>query len=133
MKHVRGQDTPVRPSTTVCPPHHSAPSEGRTTMRKTQFVYVAAALLIAGAAVTTMATGDVDATLRDIFDRSAYVSSDVVFPANTYIFSQGGIVSVGRNQFGLADDDVTIDNTLGGVFAGPSAVYEGTVVSNGKV
>jgi cytochrome c peroxidase len=102
-------------------------------MRKTQFVYVATALLVAGAAVTTMATGDVNATLREIFDRSAYASSDVVFPANAYIVSQGGIVSIGRNQFGLADDDMTIDNTLGGVFAGPSAVYEGIVMPNGKV
>jgi len=44
------------------------------------------------------ASSDANQTLRDIFDRSAYTTSDIEFPANTFIFSQCGDVAVGRNQ-----------------------------------
>jgi cytochrome c peroxidase len=91
---------------------------------------------IFGVAVAATAKADSDnAPLREIFDDSAYLTSDVTFPANDYITSQGGDVNLGRMQFGLRLDSTGehIDNTLGGLFQGPSAVYEGCVVSNGKV
>jgi len=95
--------------------------------------YLAASVLVVCAAATALAESDVNTTLRQLFDQSAYTVSTVDFPANTFIFSQGGDVNTGRDQFGLREDDNTIDNTRGGIFAGPSAVYEGCVVSNGKV
>jgi cytochrome c peroxidase len=101
-------------------------------IKKIKTSYLVASLLVVGVA-TAFAASDINTTLRQLFDQSAYTVSDVSFPANDYINSQGGDVSLGRHQFGLADDDFTIDNTLGGVFAGPSAVYEGCVQPNGKV
>src|SRR5262245_19031594 len=78
------------------PPAPQRQVKARTAMCKTSFAYLAAPLLVACAAVTTIASSDANQTLRDIFDRSAYTTSDVDFPANAFIFSQGGDVAVGR-------------------------------------
>jgi cytochrome c peroxidase len=102
-------------------------------MRKRKSRYLVASVLAVFAVATAYAASDINTTLRQLFDSSAYTVSDVVFPANDYIFSQGGDVNVGRNQFGLTNDDQHIDNTLGGLFVGPSAAYEGCVPTNGKV
>jgi hypothetical protein len=96
--------------------------------------YLVFSILFVAAAAS--ADSDRNTTLRDLFDQSAYRTTAVEFPANDYITSQGGDVDIGRMQFGFRLDgsgNEVIDNTLGGLFEGPSAAYEGCVVSNGKV
>lgn len=98
--------------------------------------HVLTSLCLVGFAATARADGLENELLRDVFDASAYTTTDVDFPGNTYITSQGGDVNQGRAWFGLrqdADGSLHIDNTLGGVFNGASEVYEGCVNPNGKV
>jgi cytochrome c peroxidase len=104
-------------------------------MIKVKSSYLLTSSLLVAVAATARADGDHNTSLRRLYDQSTYMTSDVTFPAYDYIVAQGGDIDVGRMQFGIRQDSTGdhIDNTLGGLFQGPSAVYEGCVVSNGKV
>src|SRR5215471_10467847 len=105
----------------------------KTAMMKLKSSYLVVPSLLVVAATTARADSNTNTSLRDLFDQSNFFTSAVEFPANDFITSQGGDIDVGRGQFGFRVDSTGdhIDNTLGGLFEGPSAVYEGCVVSNG--
>lgn len=69
-----------------------------------------------------------DGQLRDLYAEGIRYSNAVEFPQ----LISGADVNTGRHQFGVRDDDLTIDNTLGGEFVGDS-VIAGHVEANGRV
>src|SRR5262245_42549736 len=100
-RHAHGRALPEHPSTTACPASRVSVSEQvKGTVMKGGTCHVLPALMVVGAAAAAAARSD---CLGDIFDKSNYRTSDVVFPAHTFVFAQGGSPEVGGGKFGLRD------------------------------